>query len=112
MGRLVTNLAGQRPVEYGVRSMTTGRKPSLVLVAAILAALFVFNSVGHAGAHFGGAASDPPCAMCSHTAEAVAGSVPEAPLFSSPRVLCSTSEAPLQRAVLLEHPSRGPPSAG
>jgi hypothetical protein len=92
--------------------MTTGRKPLLALAAAILAAVFVFVVAGHAGVHSGSAAADPPCAMCGPAADQVVAFTPEAPLFSSPRVLSSTSEAPLLRQVTLEHPSRGPPSAG
>ena len=109
---LFTNLADTRPVEYGVRSMTTGRKLRLALGAAILAALFVFVSVGHLGVHAGSAPADPPCAMCGPASDVLVASVPDAPVFTATPILRSTAEAPLRLDIPLLPPSRGPPSRG
>lgn len=91
--------------------MTTGRKLRLALSAAILAALFTFVLVGHAGSHADLASADPPCAMCS-SGEAATISALEAPVFDSPRVLRFVSEARRLPEAALQHPPRGPPHAG
>ena len=95
---------------YGVGPMTTGRKLRLALSAAILAALFTFVLVGHAGAH-AEIAADPPCAMCS-SAEVATISAPEAPVFDAPRILRFASEVRLLPEAASQYPPRGPPLAG
>lgn len=92
--------------------MTMGRKLRLALGAAILAVLFVFVTVGHAGVHVTGPGGDPPCAMCAPAWDGLVPSEPEAPAFAECRVLACAADAPRAHEVPLEHPSRGPPSAG
>lgn len=93
--------------------MMTGRKLRLALHAAILAVLFVFAIVGHAGLHAGGPPADPPCAMCSPASDGLVAVAPAAPVFDAPpQLLASRTDAPLRLDVPILHLSRGPPSLG
>ena len=93
--------------------MKTGRQLRLALSAAILAVLFVFGIVGHAGLHAGSAPSDPPCAMCAAASDALVVFAAEAPAFDAPpQLLESRTDAPLRLHVPILHLSRGPPSRG
>ena len=93
--------------------MNVGRKLRLALGSALLAVLFVFALVGHAGVHGAGSApADPPCAMCSPVSDALTVFAAVSPVFDAPRLLDSSTEAPLRLDVPILHPSRGPPSRG